>query len=42
MGDRHVEVARCREYADVPPLRGIFTGTGDSEMFVEVELTRLA
>lgn len=41
-GDRHVEVARGREYTDVPPLRGVFTGTGDSEMFVEVELTRLA
>lgn len=41
-GDRHIEVARGREYNDVPPLRGIFTGSGDSEMFVEVELTRLA
>lgn len=39
--DRHVEVAMGREYGDVPPLRGIFTGTGTSAMFVEVELTRL-
>lgn len=41
-GDQHVEVARGREYSDVAPLRGIFTGSGDSQMFVEVELTRLA
>ena len=41
-GDQHIEVARGREYADVAPLRGIFTGSGESEMFVDVELTRLA
>jgi transglutaminase-like putative cysteine protease len=40
-GDRHVEVAQGRQYGDVPPLRGIFTGSGTSQMFVEVELTRL-
>lgn len=40
-GDRHVEVAQGREYGDVPPLRGIYTGTGTSAMFVEVELTRM-
>ncbi|MBA2695296.1 MAG: transglutaminase family protein [Actinobacteria bacterium] len=39
--DRHVEVAQGRQYGDVPPLRGIFTGMGTSTMFVEVELTRL-
>lgn len=41
-GNRHVEVAQGRQYGDVPPLRGIFTGTGTSKMFVEVELTRLS
>lgn len=41
-GDRHVEVAQGRQYGDVPPLRGIFTGSGTSQMFVEVELTQLA
>lgn len=41
-GDRHVEVAQGREYGDVPPLRGIFTGGGTSAMFVDVELTRLS
>ncbi len=41
-GNRHVEVAQGRQYGDVPPLRGIFTGSGTSKMFVEVELTRMA
>ncbi|SOC56213.1 transglutaminase family protein [Ornithinimicrobium cerasi] len=40
-GPRHVEVGRGREYGDVPPLRGIYTGTRSSAMFVEVELTAL-
>ena len=30
-----------QEYGDVPPLRGIYTGTRSSAMFVEVELTAL-
>ncbi|MFV0428653.1 MAG: transglutaminase domain-containing protein [Arachnia sp.] len=37
----HVEVAAGRDYGDVPPLRGIYTGTGGSDMFVSVEMTRL-
>lgn len=41
-GERHVEVAQGRQYGDVPPLRGIFTGSGTSSMFVEVELTRIS
>lgn len=41
-GNRHVEVAQGRQYGDVAPLRGIFTGSGTSKMFVEVELTRMA
>ncbi|WP_289018192.1 transglutaminase family protein [uncultured Ornithinimicrobium sp.] len=40
-GERHVEIGRGREYGDVPPLRGIYTGTRSSSMFVEVELTAL-
>lgn len=36
-----VEVARGRDYRDVTPLRGIFTGVRTSSMFVEVEITRL-
>ncbi|MDR1711712.1 MAG: transglutaminase family protein [Propionibacteriaceae bacterium] len=41
-GDLHVEVAVGRTYFDVPPLKGIYTGQGESEMFVEVEMTVLA
>lgn len=38
--DRHVVVARGRDYDDVPPLRGVFAGGGTSELFVSVEVTR--
>jgi transglutaminase-like putative cysteine protease len=38
----HVIVARGRDYDDVPPLRGIYSTRGDSELFVEVAVTRLA
>ncbi len=38
----HVIVARGRDYDDVPPLRGIYSTRGDSELFVNVAVTRLA
>ncbi|GAA1874344.1 transglutaminase family protein [Lapillicoccus jejuensis] len=41
-GDLHVEVAHGRDYADVPPLTGVFTGAPASDMFVEVTVTRTA
>lgn len=41
-GPRHVVVARGRDYADNPPLRGIFATSGESELFVSVEITRLS
>lgn len=37
----HVEVAVGRDYSDVPPLKGIYTGAAGSTMFVSVEMTRL-
>ena len=40
-GDRHVLVATGRDYGDVRPLSGIFTGAGTSSMFVDVQITRL-
>ncbi len=40
-GPRHVAVAKGRDYADSPPLRGIFSTAGGSELFVGVEITRL-
>jgi transglutaminase-like putative cysteine protease len=40
-GDRHVIVAQGRDYNDVKPLSGIFSGSGTSSMFVDVQVTRL-
>jgi transglutaminase-like putative cysteine protease len=40
--DRHVVVARGRDYLDVAPLAGIFSGGTTPAMFVEGEVTRLA
>jgi transglutaminase-like putative cysteine protease len=39
--DHHVVVARAREYADVMPVKGVFTGA-DSELTVTVDVTQLA
>lgn len=41
-GEHHVEVGIGRDYSDVPPLRGIYTGAGESDMYVEVEMTILS
>ena len=40
-GNRHVIVATGRDYGDVKPLSGIFSGSGTSRMFVDVQVTRL-
>jgi transglutaminase-like putative cysteine protease len=42
VGERHVVVARGRDYTDVPPLKGIYHGPPYSDMDVTVEVTRLA
>ena len=42
IGERHVLVGRGRDYSDVPPLRGVYAGPGASELFVTVEITRVA
>ena len=42
VGERHVAVARGRDYADVPPLKGIYHGPSGGDMLVTVEVTRLA
>ena len=42
IGESHIYVGHGREYADVAPLRGVYAGTGTSELFVSVELTRLS
>lgn len=40
-GDRHVIVARGRDYADVTPLKGVYSGGGSQSLGVVVEVTRL-
>lgn len=42
VGERHVVVARGRDYADVPPLKGVYHGPPGGDMRVTVEVTRLA
>ena len=42
IGEQHVSVGVGRDYADVPPLKGIYTGGGATAHEVVVEVTRLA
>ncbi|MDQ1731138.1 MAG: hypothetical protein QOK10_1297 [Pseudonocardiales bacterium] len=42
VGDQHVAVARGRDYDDVSPLKGVYSGPPSSGLGVVVELTRLA
>jgi transglutaminase-like putative cysteine protease len=42
VGLRHVTVAKGREYGDVPPLKGIYSGDPSSALGVTVEVTRLS
>jgi transglutaminase-like putative cysteine protease len=42
IGDRHVRVGHGRDYTDVTPLRGVYAGSGGSELFVSVSITREA
>jgi transglutaminase-like putative cysteine protease len=38
-GDRHIRVAIGRDYADVPPTRGVYKGEAESELSVAVTVT---
>jgi transglutaminase-like putative cysteine protease len=42
VAERHVVVARGRDYGDVPPLKGVFTGASSPAPVVTVELVRMA
>lgn len=42
VGEQHVGVARGRDYHDVSPMSGVFTGGRGREISVSVSLTRLA
>lgn len=41
IGPSHVFVGVGRDYADIAPLRGVYAGSGASDMFVSVDITRL-
>ncbi len=41
-GEFHVEIGTGRDYFDIPPLKGVYSGPSESDMFVEVEITVLA
>ncbi len=41
-GDTYIAVATGRDYQDVRPLSGIYSGAATSRMFVSVDVTRLA
>jgi transglutaminase-like putative cysteine protease len=41
-GERHVVVARGRDYQDVTPLKGVYHGATSSTLGVTVEVTRLS
>jgi len=42
IGINHVHIARGRDYSDVSPLRGVYSGESSSDAFVEVRITRQA
>jgi transglutaminase-like putative cysteine protease len=41
VGEQHIAVAKGRDYHDVSPMSGVFTGGRSREIHVEVKLTRL-
>jgi transglutaminase-like putative cysteine protease len=41
VGSAHVLVARGRDYADVPPLKGIYAGGASQGLGVDVDITQL-
>ena len=40
VGERHVKIGHGRDYDDVLPLRGVYYGTSDQHLFVEVGMSR--
>lgn len=41
-GDRHVYLGHGRDYDDIAPIRGLYSGSGSRDAFVKVEITREA
>ena len=39
-GESHVKIGHGRHYADVPPIKGVYRGSADSELSASVRMTR--
>ena len=39
-GERHVKIGHGRQYADVPPIKGVFRGTAEAELDASVRMHR--
>jgi transglutaminase-like putative cysteine protease len=39
-GERHVKIGHGRHYSDVPPIKGVYRGTAESELTAVVQMTR--
>ncbi|BBA89197.1 MULTISPECIES: transglutaminase family protein [Mycobacterium] len=42
ISEQYISVGAGRDYSDVPPLKGIYSGLGVTDLDVDVEITRLA
>ena len=42
VGQRHITIGHGRDYDDVPPVRGVYTGSGSAEHRGQVEIRRQA
>lgn len=42
VGERHVVIGRGRDYGDVPPIRGVYSGSAEADLDAAVEMRRLA
>jgi transglutaminase-like putative cysteine protease len=40
-GEEHVKIGHGRHYADVPPIKGVYRGSAESELEARVTMTRL-
>jgi len=41
VGERHVTIGRGRDYDDVPPIRGVYSGTSSASVHAGVEMRRM-
>jgi transglutaminase-like putative cysteine protease len=42
VGQRHVKIGHGRDYEDVPPMRGVHTGSSNPQLEVSVEIRRMS